>query len=273
MKHHMIRKIGVTLLMTFAVAFLARGAVNGLAAADSAYNAGNYQQAVELYQGVMLDAGTSAGAYYNLGNAYYQLGDLGNARLCYERARRLDPRNGDINNNLDYLKSKVEDANRASLDDKKLSVKPSEPGFFEGLHRVVALDMSSEWWGWLAAGAFLLLMGCVAMYLFSSNVNVRKTGFFGGGLCLCFCGIFLCFAFMAARACERHNDGVLMSFRTPLLAEPSADSKPSTSPLNRGTRLHILAEETGPDGKSAWYKVRLNDDFVGWLPARDFEVI
>ncbi len=246
---------------------------NPLAPADSAYEAGNYSGAIQLYQGVLNKEGTSAAALFNLGNAYYQAGDLGNARICYERARRLDPSAKEINNNLNYLVSKVEDANRADLSDKKLSVTPGEKSFFDSLHQYIALDLSTNSWARMAAMAFILLLACVALYLFPRNVALRKVGFFGGGIFAMFSIVFIIFAFIGARAVERHDTGVVMAFKTPLLTEPQLDSKAATSPLHRGTKLQILAEEEGPDGEAAWFKVRLNDDFVGWIPGRDFTVI
>lgn len=249
------------------------GASNALAPADSAYNAGHYGEAIELYQAVMNKEGTSTASLFNLGNAYYQSGDLGNARLCYERARRLDPRSAEINNNLDYLASKVDDANRADLADKKITVTAGEKSFFDSLHQYVALDLSTDSWARLAAIAFILLLTCVAFYLFGRSVPLRKVGFFGGGIMAFFAVIFVIFAFIGARAVERHDSGVVMAFKTPLLTEPEIDSKAATSPLHRGTKLQILAEEEGPSGDTAWFKVRLNDDIVGWIPGRDFAVI
>ncbi len=243
------------------------------ASADSAYAAGDYSGAISRYEAAMELYGTSASSLYDLGNAFYQSGDLGNARLCYERARKLNPSGKLINNNLKYVITKVEDANRGSLTDKKLSVEPAATGFFEGLYKAMAVDLSSDSWARMAAIAFVLLLCCVAMYLFSHNVAVRKVGFFGGGLMAFFAAAMVTLAFVSARAFERRDDGVIMAFKTPLLAEPASDAKAATSPLHRGTKLHILAEETGPSGETVWYKVRLNDDFSGWIPARDFEVI
>ncbi len=244
-----------------------------LASADSAYNAGNFSDAIRRYKAVMEMYGTSAASLYDLGNAYYQSGDLGNARLCYERARRLDPTGKLINNNLNYVITKVEDANRSSLTDKKLSVEPGAAGFFESIHRSLAVDLSTDSWARLSGIAFVLLVCCAAMYLFSHNVNLRKVGFFGGGLMAFFTAAMLALAFMSANAYEHSDDGIIMAFKTPLLSEPDRGAKAATSPLHRGTRLHILAEETGPSGETVWFKVRLNDDFVGWIPAADFEVI
>lgn len=52
------------------------------AEADSAYVQERYEQAISLYN-KLLETGTSASVYYNLGNAYYRTGDMAHAILAY----------------------------------------------------------------------------------------------------------------------------------------------------------------------------------------------
>ncbi|MDE6291707.1 MAG: tetratricopeptide repeat protein, partial [Muribaculaceae bacterium] len=83
--------------------------------ADTLYMQGDYAKAAEAYQAIANVDGDSPQLLFNLANSYAQAGDMGNAILNYERARRLDPFNKEIKNNLDYFASKVEDSNRAEL--------------------------------------------------------------------------------------------------------------------------------------------------------------
>ena len=57
--------------------------------ADSAYVRGDFAQAVELYE-QLLTEGESAEVYYNLGNSYFKLDNMGKSILNYERALLLD---------------------------------------------------------------------------------------------------------------------------------------------------------------------------------------
>jgi hypothetical protein len=57
--------------------------------ADSAKAA--YRKAAENYNAAIEAGDRSWAAYYNLGNAYFKLGDYGNAVLDYERAYVIDP--------------------------------------------------------------------------------------------------------------------------------------------------------------------------------------
>ncbi len=81
--------------------------VQAFSAANSLYEAGNYQQAAQIYQ-QLLDQGVKDGdLYYNLGSAYYMQGELGHAIVNYQRAAELSPRDEDIRSNLALAQSQV----------------------------------------------------------------------------------------------------------------------------------------------------------------------
>ena len=241
--------------------------------ADQLYLDKDYQGAIENYKEVEKSQGTSPDFLYNMGNAYVLNGDLGHGRLCYERGRRLAPGNKAINNNLTYVANKVNDANEASRQGNKINVSPDELSFFAGVDRAISYNRTSNFWSVYAILSFLLLLSSIALYLFTSNVNARKVGFFGGLIFLFFSVVFVIFSFMAARAFERHDEAVLMEYKTELRSEPSDDSKPVGTPLNQGTKFRII--ETEDDGKHElkWVKVRLNANFEGWIKSSEIEVI
>lgn len=78
------------------------------AAADSAYAAGKYDEAISLYS-AMLKEGESADIYYNLGNCYYKTDRIAHAVLNYERAFLLDPADADVRFNLELARAKTVD--------------------------------------------------------------------------------------------------------------------------------------------------------------------
>lgn len=247
--------------------------VSSMDMANSLYENGEYAKAADAYESVAKVDGGSAGLYYNLANSYAQTGNFGNAILYYSRAHRLDPSNKQIRNNLGYFTSKVEDSNRAELRGKKISVSPDPETFFKTAHRVIAEDVRSDYWATLSVGCFILFLGGVAVYLFCSNVLLRKTGFFGGIALFLLSVMFIIFSFMSANYFDSHDHAVLMTYKTPLLIEPSSDAKPATNQLCQGTCFEIVAEETNVEGIPTWYKVRLNADIEGWLRASDIEII
>ena len=67
--------------------------------AATAYEKGDYGNAIALYNKVCETQGTSAPLLANLGNAYVKAGDYGKARLCYERSIRLNPSDSEVRTN------------------------------------------------------------------------------------------------------------------------------------------------------------------------------
>ena len=168
----------------------------------------------------------------------------------------------------------MEDANKAEQKGKRKKVTEETPNFFQTIHTSVAQNTSSNTWAGWAAACFLLVSGCVALYLFTSNVLLRKTGFFGGFIMLGFSMIFLVCAYSAAAEAENHDYGIILTYKTVLHTEPTINpDEKNEGVLTRGTKIRIVSEETDAEGYVNWYKVRLNSDYIGWVEAKDIAVI
>lgn len=247
---------------------------NPAAEADSAYMAKEYSKAINLYETIAETEGTSAALLFNLGNAYYQEGDYGNAMLCWLRAKRLDPGNKEINSNLRYLRSRVEDSNKAEQKGGRLKVTRDESSFFQNVYSTIAEETASNTWAVWGAVFFILFVAGVALYIFTRDVMARKIGFFGGFLCLLASVIFVVFAAMGASAFSSKETGVITAFKVTLLTEPGkANDNEKGSMLTKGTEVQILSEETDAEGNVTWYKVRMNSDFIGWVSANDLQPV
>jgi len=77
--------------------------------ARAAYEQGNWEQAAEGFRGLLRYGFTDARLEYNLANAEYKRGRMGEAILHYERARRLDPSDPDVLANLAMARSRIRD--------------------------------------------------------------------------------------------------------------------------------------------------------------------
>lgn len=242
--------------------------------ADSAYLSGNYELAVDAYQELAETKGTSAGLLFNLGNSFYHTGNLGMAMVNWERARRLDPGEKEINANIRYLDGKVEDTNKSLQKGKRMPLNPDEPSFFENLHNILAKNVTSDTWAIWGAVFFLLFAGCAALYMFSKNVGVRKSGFFGGFALLFASLVSVAFSFMSANAFYSEEEGVLTGYKCELLTEPAKPGNEDKDPvLSQGTKVRIISHETNAEGEVTWVKVRLNSSYIGWVKASDVEMI
>jgi tetratricopeptide (TPR) repeat protein len=79
----------------------------------SAYEAGKYAEALDLYTRALAEEGLTSGLAYNMGNAEFRLGRRGLAAVWYERARGVSPRDGDILFNLRVARSHLQDEDGA----------------------------------------------------------------------------------------------------------------------------------------------------------------
>lgn len=71
-----------------------------MAAANVLAANGRTSEAIRAYENLVSQGVDDPALYFNLGNAYYQNGELGQAILNYRRAEQLAPRDVDIQHNL-----------------------------------------------------------------------------------------------------------------------------------------------------------------------------
>jgi hypothetical protein len=83
--------------------------VGAVTAANRLYEAGNYGEAIQVYEQLAAQGVEDSVLFYNLGNAYYRTGDLGRAILNFRRAAELDPRDPDIRANLALANAQADD--------------------------------------------------------------------------------------------------------------------------------------------------------------------
>ena len=77
--------------------------------ANTAYNSGNYDTAVVVYEKILNAGMESVPVYYNMGNAYYKLREYPMAIYCYEKALKLDPSDEDVQVNLAIANAAIVD--------------------------------------------------------------------------------------------------------------------------------------------------------------------
>ena len=81
---------------------------SAFAEGNALYEAGNYQEALEAYSSILATHRHFA-SEFNAGNCAYKMGNLGLARLHYERAKLIEPKNKDLAANLTLLEAKIVD--------------------------------------------------------------------------------------------------------------------------------------------------------------------
>lgn len=254
-----------TTLMLVLLACGASFAASVAQQADAAYSKADYKNAIQLYQQSLQQDGLSAVVLYNLGNAYYRDDKLGKAILNYERALRVDPTFADARTNLEFVNTKIQD-------------KPEDDTpFFITLHNGVIAAMGANAWAWCTFAVFIILLGAVALYIFSTNVGLRKTGFFGAIVLLFVFIYFLNVAYDAAQRATTHESAIVTASNTQLSSAPRANANGTDKvvTIHEGTRVEIVDSVATPDDPRSpkWFEVKINNATRAWLRATDVERI
>lgn len=257
-----------TIIATLALLILslpASFAATAVQQADSAYNKKNFQDALYYYQAAAEKDGVSSDLYYNMGNTYYRLGDLGHAVLNYRRALALDPSNEEARLNLEFVRTKITD-------------KPEDDStFLRNVHLKIVSWMSPDAWAWTSMGVFALMIGLIAIYLFAPSVNARKVGFFGAFVILFIFIYTLYVAWSSANAYNGNGRAVVTAPVTNLRSTPASSNSSADKvvPIHEGTELIILDSLATPDDPKVplWYDVKINNTSRAWLPAADVEKV
>src|SRR5206468_2741332 len=68
---------------------------------------GKFKEAIPAYEHLIDSSVQSPTIYFNLGNAWYKVGQPGRAVAAYLRAERLAPRDPSVRFNLDFVRRQV----------------------------------------------------------------------------------------------------------------------------------------------------------------------
>jgi tetratricopeptide (TPR) repeat protein len=226
---------------------------NELLATDAAKAAEFYRKAVLRYERLVAAGIRNGRLYYNIGNVYYRLGDIGRAVLNYRRAEQYIANDVNLMQNLDYVLKQRQDTFEVKQKEKVLKtlffwhydlsagVRASLFAFCYVLFWVflgIRLFVRKTWLHWCMAVFLLLILFfagslCVEYYRQSSNVN----------------GVLV-----AGEVVARKGDG--QSYQ-PSFAEP----------------LHSGAEFVLLEKRGEWLHIELRDGRRTWVPSQSAELV
>lgn len=213
--------------------------------ANQEFAAGHFREAIDLYNGLVARGETSAALFYNIGNAWYRSGDLGQAILSYQRALMLEPHQPEAEANLRLARDKAR-----ALELRRTSV---ERALGRGTSAQYTIAAAASFWiavfalaGWFLArrrSAMLvavLTLSLVALAASGYAVYLLETGAKGGP-----------FAIVTAPKTEARV--------------ATADNAGTVLTLPPGSEIKILST------RGDWSYAALPNDLRGWIPAKNAE--
>ena len=253
MKRRIKNILSLFLLFLFPLALQAQDSL--MVKAGNYYDSKKYDQAIEIYQGILNNKKESAEVYYNLGNAYYKSGKFTQSIIQYERAKLLAPNDDDIQFNLNI-------ANRYVVD----AINAIPKVFFVRWWESFENKFSSDGWAHISTISFILLMIMAGIFFLSRTTGIKKSSFWIGILMLVTTLLSFNFSASQKNKLERHNFAII--------TQPSITIK--SSPSEGGTDLFLIHEGLKvqiKDSLDTWYEIKIGDGNQGWLPKKSLEKI
>lgn len=262
-----MKRLVYILVIAIVVSVTPAMAQDAIERANAAYNDGEFAVAISQYQLAADSLGTSSELFYNIGNSYYKLGELGNSILYYERALKLDPTNEDARFNLEFVNAKL-----TANDD----VQVAEANILTAIVDGVKHTNSANGWAVVAIVSFVVAIVAILLYIFSTVILVRKISFFSGLALLLLMVVANIYAFSINRSAK---EAIITAPSVVLSTSPRApkDKSEEAYLLNEGVKLTILdsLKTVSTDSiQSLWFEVRVGDvDSKSWVNAEQVEVI
>lgn len=223
--------------------------------ASDAYNAGNYQQAIDDYLQILDSGQHSAALYFNLGNSYYKLNQVAPSIYYYEKAQLLDPTDGEITNNLGYARNMALDV-----------IEPLPETAISKLYSAITKRMSFDGWARLAVVFMVLFVILyIAYYLFRYS-SKKRLAFVGSMVCLALALMCFALAFVEHRDFQNDRPAIVFSKETSVKSEPNSRGQ-EVFKLHEGTKVQVL------DNLEDWRKIKIADGQTGWIPQDDIKPI
>lgn len=222
---------------------------------NDAYTSGDYAKAVESYNAILEQGLHSAQLHYNLANAYFKQGELGEALLHYNRAYLLAPADEDIRHNMEYAEKMTKD-----------SIEEIPPFFLTTWINELRSSMSCTAWTILSLVLLAIALSLALGYLLGGRMVIRKAGFYG----MCISSLL----FIIATAMAWGERDKIVERKGAIVMSSAASIK--SSPDKAATELFVLHEGTKlitSESVNGWVEVRIADGRKGWIEESRIERI
>lgn len=227
---------------------------NDLYAADPAAARDFYLKAVRRFERLTNEGGVVNGKlYYNIGNCYFLLDDIGRAILNYRRAERYIPADVNLRQNLAYVLSKRLD--RLEIEQRQRVMKTL---FF--WHYDLTTRIRSFIFGFF----YVSFWSLAAVRLFYRRSALTR------GLAVSFCVALLFFGSLAVDhyAAAAGGQGVLLASEVTARKGDGVTYSPSfKNPLHAGTEFTLLEK------RGNWWHIELVDGRQCWVPGQEAALV
>lgn len=223
--------------------------------ANKLYAEEKYDEAIKIYEQIATDGYIAPELFFNTGNAYFKKNKIAYAILNYEKAKKLQPADDDILQNLKMANSKITDK---ISNTPVLFINEWKDSFFT--------SYTEMQWSVICIVLLFITTLFIVLYITSHKTALKQIGFWSA-VVFSICSISV---FFIAKNCHtsanENREGVILSTSTTVKGSPNEN----------GTKLFILHEGTKVNIESfegEWTEIRLSNGNVGWVKASSLAII
>jgi tetratricopeptide (TPR) repeat protein len=221
--------------------------------ANQHYEAGEFAEAINIYQAIIGAGVTNSDLYYNLANAYFKQGELGRAIVNYRRAQLLSPRDSDIATNLSIARAQTID----KLEDET------------GLGNLV--QKADQWLTLNEAAVLALALWVLVCYFAVLAILLPRQRWMFSWVMVGVGALLVIGVFSIANR-------LYVEWRSPPAVVVAPEVAVTSGPGDAGQylvefNLHAGAELYILESRPAWRRIKLPGDLQGWLPAEAVETV
>jgi len=210
------------------------------------YQEGDYKVAIEEFEKILNSDYESWEVYYNLGNAYFKNGQTAKAILNFERAKKLNPKDEDINYNLEL-------ANLAIVD----RIQELPQFFLFKWVSTVGHSINLKVLGGITVSTYLLLIFLTIFRIYLKSPQLQRTAFISIIAASITLAVFTGLFAMRIFENETKVEAVVIKDRVDVKSAPGGLTEVFT--LHEGVKVQLK------DHSETWVKIRLADGKIGWL--------
>lgn len=218
-----------------------------------AYSTGKYNEAISSWEKVLEEGQHSATLYYNLGNAHYQLNQVGPSIYYFEKALALSPNDTEIKNNLAFAKN-------ASVD----AIEPLPKTFFKRVYETLYGITTFDTWARIAVVFAILTVLCFLLYYFISASGKKRIFLSTSSFSLLLLLLCLAMAYSTYNNTITQQAAIVFDESIDVKKEPQMGSTTSFV-LHEGTKVSVLEHTEN------WSKILLSNGDEGWIPSQSIK--
>ncbi len=223
--------------------------------ANQLYQNKQYEEAIVKYNSILDSNFESAALYYNLGNSYYRSGKIGFAILNYERGLKLDPSNEDLLYNLSIVKARASD-----------KIKEVPKLFIVEWWELLISALSTTMWQIVVLLFYLLLLVSITLYFVTKSGTTQRFAILSSLLGLSGAILFSIILYANVQR-ETSTDFGVLTVNTISAKQSPNESSNDLFVIHEGLKVAVH------ESFGEWYKIKLSDGKVGWLPKTSLEII